>query len=269
MCAQQSDNAGAATNARVSWRNAPRAAPPGETPFPRGQHGGAPPLTQQYGGAPPDAPRRIPQYGGVPPLTSSFGGVPHGGAPTPSPRSSLSQDIGAAADPDYHCGKHGIDPEFELTEDCLLCIGFTSPEYFGKIMRAHRTIVNSWSWSSKNNGTYGPQKDAILKSTTFTSKMVLDGFDAPSIVHWYERLTVTCKAFCIGLVPFDAIQFRRRHEGLCLPGLGLDRYVDMASALCTVMSVCLENGDSRVKAIVDWFSSCVVQKGRKKIWLWY
>ncbi len=48
----------------------------------------------------------------------------------------ISRDIGAMADPDYHCGKHGIDPEFELTEDCLLCISFTAPEYFGKIMRA-------------------------------------------------------------------------------------------------------------------------------------
>jgi hypothetical protein len=120
-------------------------------------------------------------------MTSSFGGIPHGGAPTPSPRSLLSSDIGATADPDYHCGKHGIDPEFKLTEDCLLRIGFTALEYFGKIMRAHRTIVNCWS--SKNNGAYGPQKDAILKSTTFTSKMVLNSFDAPSIVHWYERLT--------------------------------------------------------------------------------
>ena len=116
-------------------------------------------------------------------------------------------------------------------------------------MRAHRTIINSWS--SKNNGTYRPQKEAILKSTTFIKKMVLDCFDALSIVHWYyDRLTATCEAFWIGLVPFDAIQFRRRHKGLCLPGLGLDRYVNVASALCTVMLICLENGDSRVKAMV-------------------
>ena len=246
MCAQQTDETDPAATARVSWRNAPRADnPPTAAPSPSSQHGGAPPHPQRY---PSEVPRRSLHYGGAPPMTTSFGGTPHGGVPTPSPRSLTSRDIGATADPDYHCGKHGIDPEFELTEDCLLRIGFTSPEYFGEIMRAHRTIVNSWS--SKNNGTYGPQKDAILKSTTFTSKMVLDGFDAPSIVHWYERLTATCEAFRIGLVPFDAIQFRRRHEGLCLPGLGLDRYVDMASALCTVMSVCLENGDSRVKAMV-------------------
>ena len=32
-----------------------------------------------------------------------------------------------------------------------------------------------------------PQKDFILKSTTFTSKLVLDSFDVPSIVQWYVK----------------------------------------------------------------------------------
>ncbi len=44
------------------------------------------------------------------------------------------------------------------------------------------------------------------------------------MVNWYEHLTSTCEAFQIGLVPFDAIQFSRRQDGLCIPGLGLDRY---------------------------------------------
>ena len=64
MCAHQSDNTNAEANARVSWHNAPRAAPPADAPLPSSQHGGAPPHTQQYGGASSDAPRCSQQYGG-------------------------------------------------------------------------------------------------------------------------------------------------------------------------------------------------------------
>jgi hypothetical protein len=55
----------------------------------------------------------------------------------------------------------------------------------------------------------------------------------------------------MGLVPFDAIQFTRRHKGLCIPGLGTDWYTNMANALCTVLSICLVLADSRLKALVS------------------
>ena len=82
-------------------------------------------------------------------------------------------------------------------------------------------------------------------------RLLLKKFDAPSVVNWYKRLLSTCEAFRIGLVPFDAIQFGRRHEGICLPGLGFERYADMASALCTAMPICLEKADGRVRAMVS------------------
>ena len=70
-------------------------------------------------------------------------------------------------------------------------------------------------------------------------------------MHWYERLPGTCKAYCIGLIPFDAIQFTRRHKGLCISDLGTDWYTNMANTLCTVMSICLESVDSHLKALVS------------------
>jgi hypothetical protein len=70
-------------------------------------------------------------------------------------------------------------------------------------------------------------------------------------VRWYERLPGTCKAYCIGLIPFDAIQFTRRHKGLCISDLGTDWYTNMANTLCTVMSICLESVDSHLKALVS------------------
>jgi hypothetical protein len=70
------------------------------------------------------------------------------------------------------------------------------------------------------------------------------------VVNWFKRLTSTCEAFRIGLVPFDAIQFGRRQDGLCIPGLRFDRYRDMQSALCTALPICLARADSRVQAMI-------------------
>ncbi len=83
----------------------------------------------------------------------------------------------------------------------------------------------------------------ILKSNAFTTRLLLEKFDAPSIVRWYERLTNTCEGFRIALVSFNAIQFQHCQEGLCIPGLGFDQYDDMASALCTTLPVCLTEAD--------------------------
>ncbi len=130
-------------------------------------------------------------------------------------------------------------------------------------MRAHRSI--SQSWSSKSNGTHSPQKDVILTYTTFTTKLVLKTFDEPTIVQCYKRLTATCKAFHIGLVPFNAIQFWQPHEGLGLPGLGVEKYVNIANALCTVMTTCLENSDNWVKVMVTSVET-KSRTGYKIIW---
>ncbi len=122
-------------------------------------------------------------------------------------------------------------------------------ELYGESQRVHRVIQQSWH--NKIHNTFGPQKESILKFTAFSTKLLLDQFDAPSIVRRYERLTGTCKAYRIGLVSLDAIQFTRRHKGLCIPGLGTDRYTHMANALCTVVSICLVSADSRPKALVS------------------
>jgi hypothetical protein len=70
------------------------------------------------------------------------------------------------------------------------------------------------------------------------------------MVNWYKRLTSTCEVFQIGLVPFHTIQFSLQQDGLCIPGLGLDRYQDMQSALCTVLPLCLAQADNQVQAMI-------------------
>jgi hypothetical protein len=239
------------------------------------QHGGAHPGhldPSQRGGALPDGP--------YPPYFASgscarndndsahYGGAaradhnqpyrhsgPHDEYPGPSPTGfnshspkPLSDDACSESSRLYHCGQFGLDIDVPLGEDYLHSVGFTDATVYSGIIRLHRIIRHSWHNSHYNS--YGPQKESILKSTAFSTRLLLKKIDAPSVVNWYEHLTSTCKAFLIGLIPFDAIQFTRPQEGLCIPGLGFERYDDMASALCTAMPICLAQADSRVQAMI-------------------
>lgn len=144
---------------------------------------------------------------------------------------------------DYHGGMEGLRDDEFLTGFYLRQLGFTNHGSFSEMARLHRTIRQTWF--HKSNNTYGPQRESILNSKAL-QKLALSRFDARSVVSWYERLVTTCEAYRIALMPFDAIQFQRGSEGLCLPGLGTDRHTDMASALCSVLQVCLVNASTRV-----------------------
>jgi hypothetical protein len=135
-----------------------------------------------------------------------------------------------------------------LGKEHLHSVGFTDAMVYSKIMRIHCIICHSWHNSLYNS--YGPQKESILKSNAFSTRLLLKKIDAPSAIAWYEHLTSTCKVFRIGLVPFDTIQFKHRHEGLCSPGLSFKQYNDMASALCTAMPICLAQAGSCVQAMI-------------------
>ena len=221
----------------------PEATPLDDTPPPyspsgsRTRHGND---TARYGGARADHSR--PHY----PTNG------HNGWPTPSPTHSTSNSPRHNSDvrsDRYHCGQHGLDEFIPLSEEFLDSIGFVDVSVYSELMRLHCVIRQCWH--NRQHNSFGPQKESILKSSAFSTRLLLEKFDAPSVVNWYERLVSTCEAFRIGLVPFDAIQFGRRHEGLCLPGLGFERYNDMASALCTAMPICLDKADGRVRAMVS------------------
>jgi hypothetical protein len=231
------------SNPSTSPADHPDTTPPDDSPPPyfpsgsRARHGDDP---SRYGGARADHAR--PHYPGS----------GHNGWPTPSPTHSTSHSPRPHSDvrsDRYHCGQHGIDESIPLSEEFLDLIGFVNVSVYSELMRLHRVIRQCWH--NRQHNSFGPQKESILKSSAFSTRLLIDKFDAPSVVNWYERLVSTCEAFRIGLVPFDAIQFDRRHEGLCLPGLGFERYDDMASALCTAMPICLDKADGRVRSMVS------------------
>ncbi len=189
---------------------------------------------------------------------------------TPSPSGSSTyglksppKAIRSETSNQYHCSPYGLHEDFPLTDNYLINIGFTNPDVHYELIHLHCTICQSWH--NRQYNSFGPQKESILKSTAFSTCLLLDKFDAPSIVNWYKCLTSTCKAFRIGLVPFYTIQFSRQQEGLCIPGLGLERYQDMASALCTAMPVCLAQADNRVQAMVAGVET-KMQNGYTIVW---
>jgi hypothetical protein len=240
----------------------PSESPAADTPGGHSYHGGAHPgryNSPHHGGAPPDDSA----YPGTATGsnvrfnndTTHSGGAhayhtqpPQERAPHPSPTRSRPQPMSYDArsgrsnsSTEYHGGKYGLDVDIPLCKEFLYQIGFDDASVYSKIIRGHRIIRSGWH--NVHYNSFGPQPETILKSNAFTTRLLLEKFDAPSIVRWYECLTNTCEGFRIALVPFNAIQFRRHQEGLCIPGLGFDRYDDMASALCTALPVCLTEAD--------------------------
>jgi hypothetical protein len=194
---------------------------------------------------------------------------PHDKNPGPSPtgfnshsQQPLSNDAHSESSRLYHCGQFGLDIDVPLGKDYLHSVGFTNAAVYSGIMRLHRIIHHSWH--NSHYYSYGPQKESILKSTAFSTRLLLKKIDAPSVVNWYEHLTSTCEAFYIGLVPSDAIQFKRWQEGLCIPGLGFKRYDDMDS-LCTAMPICLAQANSRVQAMIAGVET-KTRNGYKIVW---
>ena len=145
---------------------------------------------------------------------------------------------------DYHGGRSGLEEGVDLSGITLQQLGFSHLGSFPEVIRLHRTIRRNWYHHTLN--TYGPQRDTILNSKALL-KLTLEKFDPCSVLAWYEKLVTTCEAYKIGLMPFDAmIQFAKGALGLCLPGLGSDRFTEMASGLCSVLQVCLAKAPSRV-----------------------
>ncbi len=91
---------------------------------------------------------------------------------------------------EYHCGHTGIPND---SAQFLADIGFQDTDIQNKIMRLFRHIRQSWY--NRQYNSFGPQKESILKSTAFFTRLLLEKFDTPSVVNWYEHLTSTCKAF--------------------------------------------------------------------------
>jgi hypothetical protein len=107
---------------------------------------------------------------------------------TPSPSSGPRSPPGSDDSSDeYHSGQHGIPDDCKMSALFLANLGFQNKDIQNKIMRVFRHT--RLGWYNRQYNSFGPQKESILKSTAFSSRLLLEKFDAPSVVNWYERLT--------------------------------------------------------------------------------
>jgi len=93
--------------------------------------------------------------------------------------------------------------------------------------------------------------DRILeKGLLVFPKMKLDSLEVSAMVDFYDKLHKTSALFLLPLMLFDTINLNTGFEGLCPPGLGLQRYADIAGVLMEVLPCLLPTSDSQVTSLV-------------------
>ena len=78
----------------------------------------------------------------------------------------------------------------------------------------------------------------------------LDSLEVAATVNFYDKLHKTSALFLLPLMLFDAINLNTGFEGLCPPGLGLQRYAEIAGVLMEVLLRLLPDSDSQVTSLV-------------------
>jgi hypothetical protein len=163
-------------------------------------------------------------------------------------------DVAGLASSDYHGGQWGkqmLDIPFihlcgyrmilpAAAEDILLC--------YRDIQQVHKKVCQGWT--NPRMQISGPSVEQILekgilvfpKLTTLTAK---------DTVHFYDKLQELSAGYLLPLMPFDVIHLDFNFEGLFVPGLGTECYVDCAAALMEVLPRLIPTLDSEVQVAIS------------------
>jgi hypothetical protein len=76
------------------------------------------------------------------------------------------------------------------------------------------------------------------------------GVTTADLVHFYEVFQKTGSIYLLPFMPFNAVSLKLGFEGLCPPGLGLDRYAAIATALMEVILRLLLAHIARLSTII-------------------
>jgi hypothetical protein len=144
-------------------------------------------------------------------------------------------DIVRLATPDYHIGTHGVAV---LTHAILVKCGYNQivssdvVTCHNNIIAVHRRVRELWYNPSTH--TYGPQvKRIVTKSLKLL--LTLDSATTEMMVDFYDRLQESATGLAIAIMPFDTVMIKNGLEGLCIPGLGVDKYHVMSKALMELL----------------------------------
>jgi hypothetical protein len=144
-------------------------------------------------------------------------------------------DIVRLATPDYHIGTHGVAM---LTHAILVKCGYNQIAS-SDVVTCHNDIIavhrRVWElWYNPSSHTYGPQVERIV---TKSLKLLptLDLAATETMVDFYDRLQESASGLAIAIMPFDTVMIRYGLKGLCVPGLGMDKYHVMSKALMELL----------------------------------
>ena len=105
------------------------------------------------------------------------------------------------------------------------------------------------AWENCRTQQSGPSVDRILEKGLLVFPK-LDTLEVSATVDFYDKLHKTSALFLLPLMLFDAINLNTGFEGLCPPGLGLQRYAEIAGVLMEVLPRLLPTSDSQVTLLV-------------------
>ena len=144
-------------------------------------------------------------------------------------------DIVRLATPDYHWGAHGVQL---LTHAILAKCGYNQipssdiVTCHNDIIAVHRRVRDLWY--NPTTHTYGPQVERIMSKSLKLLPM-LDLASTETMVEFYDHLQEAATGLAIAIMPFDSVMIRNGLEGLCVLGLGVDRYLVMSKALMELL----------------------------------
>ena len=78
----------------------------------------------------------------------------------------------------------------------------------------------------------------------------LSGVAMADLVQFYDNFQKTGSVYMLPLMPFDAVNLKLGFEGLCPPGLGIDRYASIATAMMEVVPRLLPDHIARLTTTI-------------------
>jgi hypothetical protein len=104
-------------------------------------------------------------------------------------------------------------------------------------------------WTNVCTQQSGPSVERIMeKAMTLFEK--LEGITTTDLVHFHDTFQKTGSVYLLPFMPFDAVSLKLSFEGLCPPGLGIDRYAASAAALMEVIPRLLPAHIARLYTVI-------------------
>ena len=123
-------------------------------------------------------------------------------------------------------------------------LGFLHPmEACDVILPMHAALMSSWESTSYQGGTSfrknsGPDVRQLTSSSAFCrlelSTTKKDQSD--EVIEWYNEFAQLAEPYSIPIVPFELLEPEYEATGICIPGIGTEKYDKVGRALHLLLS---------------------------------